>query len=168
MKSMARMLNRLAELPMLLAAATLFVLMVLTFTDVIMRSTFSAPIEAATELTRIAMAVIVFSALPVVSGRANHIVVDLLDPLFQRLRIERVLEGLVTLISGVLLYWPAMRSFDLAARARNYGDLTEYLSIPVFYITWFIAFMTLVTALSMALRGLVILFKPDLLRGAHD
>ena len=168
MKPIARMLNRLAELPMLLAAATLFILMVLTFADVIMRSTFSAPIEAATELTRIAMAVIVFSALPVVSGRANHIVVDLLDPLFHRLGIERVLEGLVTLVCGVLLYWPAMRSFDLAARARNYGDLTEYLAIPVFYITWFIAFMTLVTALSMALRGAVILFKPDLLRGAHD
>lgn len=168
MKPIARMLNRLAELPMLLAAATLFILMVLTFADVIMRSTFSAPIEAATELTRIAMAVIVFSALPVVSGRANHIVVDLLDPLFHRLGIERVLEGLVTLVCGVLLYWPAMRSFDLAARARNYGDLTEYLAIPVFYITWFIAFMTLVTALSMALRGAVTLFKPDLLRGAHD
>ena len=168
MKPIARMLNRLAELPMLLAAATLFILMVLTFADVIMRSTFSAPIEAATELTRIAMAVIVFSALPVVSGRANHIVVDLLDPVFHRLGIERVLEGLVTLVCGVLLYWPAMRSFDLAARANNYGDLTEYLSIPVFYITWFIAFMTLVTAISMALRGLVILFMPDLLRGKHD
>lgn len=165
MKPIARMLNRLAELPMLLAAATLFILMVLTFADVIMRSTFSAPIEAATELTRIAMAVIVFSALPVVSGRANHIVVDLLDPVFHRLGIERVLEGLVTLVCGVLLYWPAMRSFDLAARAKSYGDLTEYLAIPVFYITWFIAFMTLVTAIAMALRGAVILFKPDLLRG---
>jgi len=164
-KPIARMLNRLAELPMLLAAATLFILMVLTFADVIMRSTFSAPIEAATELTRIAMAVIVFSALPVVSGRANHIVVDLLDPVFHRLGIERVLEGLVTLVCGVLLYWPAMRSFDLAARAKSYGDLTEYLAIPVFYITWFIAFMTLVTAIAMALRGAVILFKPDLLRG---
>jgi len=168
MKSIAKALNQLAELPMLVAAATLFVLMVLTFADVIMRSTFSAPIEAATELTRIAMAVIVFSALPVVSARANHIVVDLLDPLFQRAGIERIIEGLVTLICGVLLYWPAMRSFDLAERARSYGDLTEYLSIPVFYITWFIAFMTLVTAVSMALRGAVMLFKPDLLRGEND
>lgn len=168
MKSIAKALNRLAELPMLVAAVTLFVLMVLTFADVIMRSTFSAPIEAATELTRIAMAVIVFSALPVVSARANHIVVDLLAPLFQRAGIERVVEGLVTLICGVLLYWPAMRSFDLAERARSYGDLTEYLSIPVFYITWFIAFMTLITAVSMALRGAVMLFKPDLLRGEND
>lgn len=168
MKSFARLLNRLTELPMLLAAVTLFVLMVLTFADVIMRSTFSAPIEAATELTRIAMAVIVFASLPVVSGRAEHIVVDLLDPIFLRTGIKRFLDGLITLVCGILLVWPAMRSFDLADRARNYGDLTEYLSIPVFYITWFIAFMTLVTAITMTLRGMVILFKPDLLRGAHD
>jgi len=168
MKSIARVLSRLAELPMLLAAATLFILMVLTFADVIMRSTFSAPIEAATELTRIAMAVIVFSALPIVSGRADHIVVDLLDPLFRRAGIERILDGLVTLACGVLLIWPAMRSFDLAERAKSYGDLTEYLSIPVFYITWFIALMTLVTAGTMTLRGMVVLFKPDLLRDTHD
>ena len=168
MKPIARVLNRLTELPMLLAAATLFALMVLTFADVIMRSTFSAPIEAATELTRIAIAVIVFSALPVVSGRAEHIVVDLLDPLFRRAGVERILDGLTTLVCGVLLVWPAMRSFDLANRARSYGDLTEYLSIPVYYITWFIAFMTLVTAAAMALRGLVTLFRPDLLGGARD
>ncbi|KGF68318.1 C4-dicarboxylate ABC transporter permease [Hoeflea sp. BAL378] len=168
MKSIARLLHRLSELPMLLAAVTLFVLMVLTFADVIMRSTFSAPIEAATELTRMAIAIIVFAALPVVSGRAEHIVVDLLDPLFRRAGVERILDGLTTLVCGVLLVWPAMRSFDLADRARSYGDLTEYLAIPVYYITWFIAFMTLVTAVTMALRGLVILFKPDLLRGAHD
>jgi len=168
MKSIARVLKRLTELPMLLAAATLFILMVLTFADVIMRSTFSAPIEAATELTRIAMAIIVFSALPIVSGRADHIVVDLLDPLFRKAGIERILDGLITLACGVLLVWPAMRSFDLAERAKSYGDLTEYLSIPVFYITWFIALMTLVTAVTMALRGIVILFKPGLLRDTHD
>lgn len=168
MKSIARVLNQLSELPMLLAAATLFILMVLTFADVIMRSVFSAPIEAATELTRIAMAVIVFSALPVISGRADHIVVDLLDPLFRRAGAERLIDGLVTLVCGGLLVWPAMRSFDLANRARSYGDLTEYLSIPVFYLTWFIAFMTLLTAMTMALRGLVVLFRPSLLRGTHD
>ncbi|EDQ32269.1 TRAP-type C4-dicarboxylate transport system, small permease component [Hoeflea phototrophica DFL-43] len=168
MKSIAKVLNRLTELPMLVAGATLFILMVLTFADVIMRSTFSAPIEAATELTRIAMAVIVFSALPVVSGRAEHIVVDLLDPLFQRARIKRILDGVITLACGILLVWPAMRAFDLAERARSYGDLTEYLSIPVFYITWFIALMTLATAGAMALRGVVTLFMPELLRGAHD
>lgn len=167
MKRFASLLKPVAELPMLLAAVTLFVLMLLTFTDVIMRSVFSAPIEAATELTRIAMAVIVFSALPVISGKAQHIIVDLLDPVFNRLGVARVLEGLITLICGVLLFWPASRASDLAERARSYGDLTEYLSIPTFYIAWFIALMTLISAVAMAVRGLITLFKPSLLRGEN-
>jgi len=167
MKRFASLLKPVAELPMLLAAVTLFVLMLLTFGDVVMRSVFSAPIEAATELTRIAMAVIVFSALPVISGKAQHIIVDLLDPVFNRLGMARVLEGLITLICGVLLFWPANRASDLAERARSYGDLTEYLSIPTFYIAWFIALMTLISAIAMAVRGLIILFKPGLLRGEN-
>ena len=44
MKSIARLLNRAAELPMLLAAATLFILMVLTFADVIGRRVLGTPI----------------------------------------------------------------------------------------------------------------------------
>lgn len=167
MKRFASLLKPVAELPMLLAAVTLFVLMLLTFGDVVMRSVFSAPIEAATELTRIAMAVIVFSALPVISGKAQHIIVDLLDPVFNRLGVARVVEGLITLICGVLLFWPANRAFDLAERARSYGDLTEYLSIPTFYIAWFIALMTFFSAIAMAVRGLITLFKPSLLRGEN-
>ena len=46
-------------------------MMIMTFFDVVLRSTINTPIEAATELTRILMAVVVFSALPVVSGRGG-------------------------------------------------------------------------------------------------
>ena len=70
--------------PVLLAATALFVMMSMTFFDVVLRSTINTPIEAATELTRILMAVVVFSALPVVSGRAGHISVDVLDWVFTR------------------------------------------------------------------------------------
>ncbi|KAA0917636.1 TRAP transporter small permease [Aquicoccus porphyridii] len=158
------LLKRLAQLsvavPMTVAAFTLFGLMVLTFTDVVMRSTFNAPIEAATELTRIAIAVIVFSAMPLLSARGQHITVDLLDPLFVRLHMKRLLDGMVTLLCGVMLWFPASRVIDLAERSRSYGDQTEYLNIPTFYLGWFIAIMTFATALVMVLRGLIILFAP--------
>ncbi|WP_276156013.1 TRAP transporter small permease subunit, partial [Sulfitobacter sp. Ks18] len=64
---------------MMMASLALFALMVLTFADVVMRSVFNAPIEAATELIRIGIALIVFSALPILSWRSQHIAVDLLD-----------------------------------------------------------------------------------------
>ena len=161
-------LKRIAQLatliPMLVASIALFALMLLTFCDVILRSAFNAPIEAATELTRIAIAVIVFSALPLLSARAQHISVDLLDPLFARMRLARWRDGIVNLACGIMLYFPAERVIDLAERARSYGDQTEYLNIPTFYIGWFIAIMSFATALVLVLRGLVILFAPSKLR----
>ena len=71
------------SLPSVTAGLSLFVLMAITFVDVVLRSTMSAPIEAATELTRLLMAVVVFASLPAVTIRGEHVVVDLADSLFR-------------------------------------------------------------------------------------
>lgn len=158
------MLKRLGQiatvLPMGVASAALFALMVLTFFDVVMRSAFNAPIEAATELTRIAIAVVVFSALPLLTARDQHIAVDLLDPLFLRWRLARWRDVVVNIACGVMLWFPAQRVIDLAERARSYGDKTEYLNIPTFYVAWFIAIMTFATAAVFVARGVILLVAP--------
>jgi len=151
--------RRIARFPSWLAAGTLFFLMVMTFCDVVLRSMFNSPIEAATELTRICMAIIVFASLPVISARGGQIAVDLLDPLFRGLA-ARLRDGIVDIFSGVLLIWPAQQCFKLANRAMDYGDLTEYLGIPQFYIEYFIAVATSITVVVLILRGLIELFTP--------
>ncbi|MBL4758554.1 MAG: TRAP transporter small permease [Rhizobiales bacterium] len=147
----------LVRLPSWLAAFALFSLMVMTFSDVILRSVINDPIESATELTRIFMAVIVFASLPLVSVRGEQIVVDLFDGFFSK-GAARLRDGLVNLLSGGLLFWPAFKVYGLAMRALKYGDVTEYLRIPQVYITMFIAFFTFLTAGVMVARGLYILF----------
>lgn len=168
MQALIRMARLAGTLPMAVASVALFALMVLTFCDVVLRSAFNAPIEAATELTRIAIAIVVFSTLPILSARGEHITVDLADGIFDRLRIARWRDGLVHLACGAMLYWPAERVVDLAERARSYGDQTEYLAIPTFYIEWFIAIMTGITALVLVLKGLLTLFAPRSLEAAYD
>ena len=152
-----------AKVPMFVACTALFALMCLTFADVLMRSIFNAPIEAATELIRIGIALVVFAALPVLSGRNGHIAVDLMDGPFQRLRLERWRDAVVAIACAVMLWFPANRIVDLAERARGYGDVTEYLEIPTFYIAYFIAAMTFLTAAALLGRGLMHLFAPHLL-----
>jgi len=152
-----------ARFPSWLAAVTLFFLMVMTFTDVVLRSMFNSPIEAATELTRICMAIVVFASLPVVSARGGHIAVDLLDSLFRGWG-ARLRNGIVDIVSGVMLIWPARQCFVLAERARDYGDLTEYLGIPQFYIAYFIAIAASVTVVVLVLRGLIEMFAPQAIR----
>ena len=167
MSRLVRFAHRAAHAPVLLAVTALFLMMLMTFFDVVLRSTVNTPIEAATELTRILMAIVVFSALPVVSGRAGHISVDVLDWVFGR-GAARWRDVVINLVSGAILWWPAERVTVLAERARSYGDVTEYLGIPQFYIAWFIAAFTFVTALVLILRGLVLAFAPDLVRPADD
>jgi TRAP-type C4-dicarboxylate transport system permease small subunit len=150
----------IAVFPTWFGAAILFVLMSMTFADVILRSVANNPIESATELTRLFMAIIVFSALPAISWKGSNIVVDLLDPLFSR-RLGRIRDILIDLFCGVILLWPANRVWVLAERARDYGDVTEYLNLPQHYIGWFIAFFTLITALTLIARAIVRVIAPS-------
>ncbi|PRX37318.1 TRAP-type C4-dicarboxylate transport system, small permease component [Meinhardsimonia xiamenensis] len=147
-------------LPNWLAALALFVLMTMTFFDVILRSALSNPIESATELTRIFMAIIVFASLPSVTWRGGHIVVDLMDPFFTR-RAARLRDTLIDLICGLALLWPAWRVWELAERARSYGDTTEYLHFPKFITGWFIAAFCLVTAGVFLARGVMRVVAPS-------
>lgn len=163
--SLPRIAGALALAPALLASSALFAMMTMTFADVVLRSAFNAPIEAATELTRMLMAIIVFSAMPVVSGAGRHIAVDLTDPLFNA-RAARLRDGLVNLACGAMLWWPAGRAWVLAERAADYGDVTEYLAIPKMYPAGFISAACYVTAVALILRGLLALFAPRVLRAA--
>lgn len=163
MPPLLKLARSASNLPIVVACIALFILMVMTFADVILRSMFNSPIEAATELTRILMAVLVFSVLPIISVQNGHIAVDLTDGLFNRFRLSRLRDGLLNVICGALLYWPVQRVWILAERARDYGDVTEYLSIPVFYVGWFITLTVAVSAIAMIINGLILLFAPNLL-----
>lgn len=166
MRRHIKRLQKLSLIPMTMASIALFALMTLTFADVVMRSVFNAPIEAATELIRLGIALTVFSALPVLSARGEHIAVDLLDGPLARLKLQRWRDAVIALSCGLMLWFPAGRVVDLAYRARSYGDQTEYLQIPTFYMGMFIAAMTFLTSAILIMRGLLYLFAPRLLEPA--
>ncbi|TDQ64346.1 TRAP-type C4-dicarboxylate transport system permease small subunit [Maritalea mobilis] len=168
MNSALKLIRQLSKLPIIMASIALFALMVMIFADVMLRSAFNAPIEAATELTRWFMAIIVFLMLPIISGTQEHIVVDLTDAFFTNKWAVRIRDGLINLACGVMLIWPAQQVVVLAERARSYGDVTEYLALPQFYIEWFIAIMTFVTAAVLVVRGLITLIAPQLLEPSND
>ncbi|MEQ9695381.1 TRAP transporter small permease subunit [Shimia sp. SDUM112013] len=163
MAALLHFIRRLSTIPVVVACGALFILMVMTFCDVILRSVFNAPIEAATELTRILMAILVFAVLPNISASNGHIAVDLTDGIFARLRLSHIRDGIIYIVCGVMLYWPIQRVWILAERARDYGDVTEYLGIPQFYVGWFIAVFTAIAAIAMVVIGLLHFLAPKLL-----
>ena len=144
-----RWLTRLLEF---LAAATLFSLMAMTCIDVAGRYLFNAPLIGATELTRLMMAMVIFSVLPLVSWREEHVTVDLIDQIFPR-RLISLRQILINLIGAVAMSVIAWRVWILAARAAEYGDFTEYLEIPLAPFSYFMSCMSAVTAVALVLNA---------------
>lgn len=148
--------------PLWLAAFALFVMMVLTFADVTLRSIASAPIPGAAELTEILLAIVVFVTLPLVTLTDRQISVDLLDHLMSA-RNRRWRDAAANLVVGILLFWPVWRCWISTMRTLGYNEVTLYLRIPVGWVFMLVTVALAASALCMVLRGGLLLWRPELL-----
>lgn len=150
-RSLASRFERLASVPAWFSAACLFVLMLLTFADVILRSIFSAPLGYSAEVTQLFMGIIVFAALPLAAVRDEHIVVDLFDGFFtgRMVNVQRILIDLLCLF---LLAVAGHRIWELGARSRGYGEVTEILRLPQYLLIQFFSLAVAFTCLIYAAR----------------
>jgi len=141
------------------AALTLFVLMILTCTDVLGRYLFDNSLDAASELTEVCIAIIVFAEMPIITWRGGHVVVDIIDSFFSK-TIIKVLALLSIFIMASSLYYVAHRIFFMGARSLRRGEESEYLAIPMGYIVQYIAIMSWITAGAVITYGIYILLFP--------
>lgn|SRR5690554_1077967 len=143
----------------LVSSAVLFMLMALTCVDVVGRYLFNSPLHGGTELTEIGLAVMVFAAMPVVTWRGGHIVVDLLDRFLGPVLVKILSLLAAAAISGSL-YFLAWRILELGERSIKRGVVTEFLGMPSGYVVIYIAIMSWATALGMITYGVYrILFQ---------
>lgn len=147
-----------ARIPLYVGAFTALGMVFLTVGDVIGRYFLNAPIDGATELTRLGMAVVIFTALPIISARGEHICVDLFDS-FYSLKFAKIRDGFIDILFGAGLLFLLPRLDILAQRVLDYGEYTEYLEIPLFYVNYFFLFWVGVSALCLLLRGLFLLLN---------
>jgi len=141
-----------------IASVTLFLLMILTCADVAGRYFFSNSIDGTTELTEIAIAVMIFAVLPVITWRGGHVVVDILDSFFNH-NVIKALGLLAALLISATLYFLGVRIYQLAERSLRREEITEYLELPVGYIVQYIAIMSWITAAMMISYGVFIIIK---------
>ncbi|GGK68708.1 TRAP transporter small permease [Amphritea balenae] len=137
----------------LIAAITLFFLMLLTCADVFGRYFLDNAVDGTTELTEMGIAILVFAEMPVITWRGGHVVVDILDKMLGNTLIKAL--GLFSaLLMSTSLYFLAVRIFELATRSLKRGEVTEYLQMPVGYIVEYIAIMSWATAALMISYGI--------------
>jgi TRAP-type C4-dicarboxylate transport system permease small subunit len=112
-----------------IAALDLAAMMTLTFLDVTGRKFFAHPIYGAYEITEFMMGVLIFSALPLVTARENHVTIDVFDH-FIAPAIGRWQRFVVNLASTVVLAFLGWRLWILSASHLRTHEVTMTLHIP--------------------------------------
>lgn len=135
------------------AAVILFCLMMLTFVDVVGRDGFNTPFPGGFEITELMMAALIFTALPIVSWREEHVVIDLLDPLIPKTaaRWRQVGVNLISTVAMGMLTW---QTWETAVQLNAYDETTEYLQIPVAPIIFLISVMSAIAAFALFVNTL--------------
>jgi TRAP-type C4-dicarboxylate transport system permease small subunit len=137
----------------LLAAAALFAIMLLTLVDVSGRKAFSQSVPGSLELTELLMVVVIFSALPLVSLKGEHVVFDSLDAFLPRWA-QRLQQAVVDLFCMCLLGGLAYLMWQKAGQMTEYGDVTAQLKMP---LGPFVYLMSVLCGLTALVHGLLML-----------
>jgi len=143
--------GRLLRLLGVIMATILFVLMLVTFVDVIGRYLFSLPLPGAFELTQILMAVLIFSGLPLVCAEDANIRVDIVHGSLSP-RSRRMLDVFNHLVSTVALTVLAWQLLVKANATLAAGDLSMYLGLPMYPVVYLMFVLTVLAALFTAMH----------------
>ncbi len=140
----------------LLSALPLALIVVLTFADVFARYLFSAPIRGSVEIIQYAMALVIFTALPLVTRKRGHVTVSLIDGLVHGrvAQLRQVLCDTFSLAALLLVTW---RLWEQAASDAASSTRTVVLGLPqapLAYVLCAFAAMSCVIMAGMLWQGL--------------
>ncbi len=144
------------------ASALLFVMMCLTFVDVVARYLFNSPIRGGFEITELVLLVLIFAGLPLVSHADEHVTMDFIDRMLPA-RAVSILIRVVHALVAALFFFLTWQMMIKAGRIASYGDTTDVLRIAVAPFVYFMVAMIFLTALVHVFK----VFKPGTRRASQ-
>jgi TRAP-type C4-dicarboxylate transport system permease small subunit len=128
------------------ASIILFLMMLLTFVDVVARYLFNFPLRGGFEVTELMLLVLIFAGLPLVSHSDEHVTMDFIDRMLPDAG-RRFLVRLVHAVCAAVMFFLTWQVWIKAGKIAGYGDTTDVLKITVGPFVYFMAAMILLTAL---------------------
>ena len=135
------------------AAAALAGIAVLMVLDVGGRYLLNHPVPGAGEVIELAMAILVFSALPTATLRGEHVRLDYAEKLMPQAGAGLLRRG-IDLFTALVLAFLAWRLAVKSLTIIRYGDTTAYLGWPIAPVAVFVAAVTAITAVLLAASAL--------------
>ncbi len=133
-----------------IVSTLLFLMMVITFIDVVGRYLLNAPIFGAAEMIQFLLAATVFSGLVLVSRADSHIAVELFAPSIHT-RIPRLHDLVVVLFSTAGLLVIAFELGRITLHALEIGRTTIVLEWPIALVSLPSTFFCVVAAVIQAM-----------------
>ena len=124
-----RVLDTLCMLLAVVSGSILLVLIGLTFTDVVLRYVFAAPILGAGDMLQIGMVLVIALAIPFTWRAGGHIIIDLIPDYGLEL-LTRVRDLTVRLIGIVIFALLAWQAWERSADAALFNEATNMVEIP--------------------------------------
>jgi TRAP-type C4-dicarboxylate transport system permease small subunit len=153
---------RLAESVLgVIVAVLLMAMMLITVLDVIGRYGLKQPLSGAYELIELMLAIVIFTALPLVCLREENITVTILIERFPA-RTRQIHAGVVSLLSACVLAVVAWRLYSHAAQLASYGEVTMFLRLPRGPIGYTMAVLSALGAIALVVVAI------DCLKGARS
>jgi len=138
------------------AAFCLLGLMLITFSDVVGRYFFDAPLVYTVEIVELGMGLMIFFAMAMTTLNRGHIAVDLIAGLVPRI-IAVWLAGFSALIAVVFFGLITWRLWDRATNFWSDGLATQILFLPVAPVVFVMAIAAGITTLA----ALFLLLRPS-------
>jgi len=120
------------------ASTILFVLMLITFADVVSRYLLNWPLRGAFETTELMLLVLIFAGLPLVSHADEHVTMDFIDRVLTP-AATRVLVRIVHALCAAVMFFLAWLVWLKADRIWGYRDSTDVLRIVYGPFVYFMA-----------------------------
>ena len=151
---MNHVITRILILLKIISITPLLVITLFTFIDVFARYVFNSPILGSSEVIQYFMAMAVFSTLPMVTYKKEHISVTLMESINNRFLyiVRYFFVDFAVLLSFILI------SYVMYKQGLTYysnGTSTLFRGLPLGYLCFFMSFFSLLSAASVFLKGLL-------------
>lgn len=133
------------------ASILLFGMMLLTFADVVARYLLNRPIRGGFEITELALLVLIFAGLPLVSHADEHVTMDFIDRLLARRQVGLWIRA-VHAASAAIMFFLSWQVWIKATRIASYGDTTDVLRITIGPFVYFMALMIALTGIMHVIK----------------
>ena len=141
----------LSKLMSRIASVVLFLMMLLTITDVFLRKVFSKSILGTVELTEFMLVIVIFFALARTEVMNGHVKVDLVMSRFGKSAqaLVDMITQFVCFFLSVLITWSTL---IYSQKMRTSGEVSQDLWIPVYPFIYIVAVGCAILSLTLLIK----------------